>query len=80
MEARLQQLEEELEEEQSNSEMLNDKARKSLNQVNIRFSTFMEIAHTKCYFKLPLIFSPSVTPDCHCCPPIVTQFHLSPVN
>lgn len=38
MDARIQQLEEELEEEQSNSEMLTDKARKALNQVE--FDTF----------------------------------------
>lgn len=33
MDARIQQLEEELEEEQSNGELLNDKARKAMNQV-----------------------------------------------
>lgn len=37
MDARIQQLEEELEEEQSNSEMLTDKARKALNQVEFDF-------------------------------------------
>lgn len=37
MDARIQQLEEELEEEQSNSEMLTDKARKALNQVEFNF-------------------------------------------
>lgn len=49
MDARLQQLEEELEEEQSNSEMLNDKARKALNQVNLNILEEDFTAQTKCY-------------------------------
>lgn len=40
LEGRIQQLEEELEEEQSNTEILMDKARKAQSQVQIQLATF----------------------------------------